>query len=182
MKILVEWMRVALAKGASLRHRFDSKYVASESGCWEWIAGKDTDGYGRFGVSSRLNKKANRVAFLLAHGPYDDQLSVLHRCDNPACVRPSHLFLGTQAENVRDMLLKGRRRSGPPETNPFRVSPPVGELNARAKLTAGDVAKIRIAYADGETQVSLAARFDVSQTTISRIVLRKRWSKSTEAA
>jgi len=99
----------------------------------------------------------------LTNGPIPDGMQVLHRCDNPPCCNPAHLFLGTQADNIADMIAK--RRGG-------AVS---GEAHYRAKLTADQVSAIRARYAAGETQVALAREFGVSQTNISRIVRGTTW-------
>jgi hypothetical protein len=87
----------------------------------------------------------------------------LHRCDNPRCVRPSHLFEGTQLENVVDRHSKGR--SGAPR----------GEQSGRARLTDAQVREIRAAYANGETQVSIAKRMGLYQGRVSAVVLRRSW-------
>lgn len=91
----------------------------------------------------------------------------MHSCDNPPCVNPAHLFLGTTQENAQDMVRKGRWANG------IRC----GELSHSAKLTLPQVEEIRGRYAAGERQVSLAADFGVRQTTISRIIRGDSWKK-----
>lgn len=83
--------------------RFWARVLPVESGCWEWQGYRDEYGYGRFDES-----KAHRFSYALTVGSPEGFL-VLHRCDNPACVRPDHLFLGTQLDNMRDMISKGRQ-------------------------------------------------------------------------
>lgn len=103
--------------------RFWAK-VEKSSGCWTWTGGKLSSGYGRI----RMNMKrvrAHRAAWRIAKGEIPTGMSVLHKCDNPACVNPDHLFLGTQQDNLKDMCAKGRGRSG---------SGP-GELNGNSKVT-----------------------------------------------
>lgn len=87
------------------------------AGCWEWSGLRSARGYGRFGHDSR---RAHRIAWELTFGPVPDGLLVCHTCDNPPCIRPEHLFLGTDADNARDMVAKGRGRYGP--LAPSRVS------------------------------------------------------------
>jgi hypothetical protein len=87
--------------------------------CWLWVVQPRRDGYSQMWLGSRY-VLAHRLSWALARGRFDQRLSVLHRCDNPRCVRPSHLFLGTQGDNMRDAARKGRTRSAPP-TPPERV-------------------------------------------------------------
>lgn len=75
--------------------------------CWPWLAGSCSAGYGTFRFNDRENS-SNRVAWMLSFGPIPDGLWVLHRCDNPPCCNPRHLFLGTCGDNVRDCIAKGR--------------------------------------------------------------------------
>jgi hypothetical protein len=130
--------------------------------CWGWTASKSHDGgYGKFRFNGR-KVAAHRFAWEIERGPIPDGdgyhgTCVLHRCDNKSCVRPSHLVLGTQHDNIIDMAAKGRRR------------PTNGEANPRAKLTQRDVLAIRAARAEGTTIVRLARQFGVSHQLISRI-------------
>jgi HNH endonuclease len=95
-----------------LQERFQSKYrVDSKSGCWIWTAGVDQNGYARISLAPHTNCPmglASRVSFQLYVGPIPKGLFVLHHCDNPRCVNPKHLFLGTQSDNMRDCVQKGR--------------------------------------------------------------------------
>ncbi len=114
--------------------RFTSKVKELDSGCWEWQATKNAQGYGRFSICVGHYQKwysAHRLAWEWANEPIPAGLCVLHRCDNPSCVNPSHLFLGTHKENALDRDQKRRRR------------PPAGEANGRAKLLEADVRAIR---------------------------------------
>lgn len=103
--------------------------------CWNWIASKNPKGYGKFGVggAGRGWTGAHRVSWEIHSGPIPDDKCVLHSCDNPACVNPNHLWLGTIQDNLRDCGDKGRRSGG-------RLS---GELNSHAKLKERDVLEIR---------------------------------------
>ena len=98
-------------------------------------------------------------------------MSVLHRCDNPACVRPEHLFLGTQLENIADRTRKGRSSHHAAKNTGHK-----GEAHYAAKLTEAGVREIRAAVAGGETGRSVAKRYGVSDVLVSYIVRRKAWS------
>jgi hypothetical protein len=108
---------------------------------------------------------AHRYSWELHFGPVPAGLQVCHHCDNRGCVRPDHLFLGTPADNTRDMCEKGRQG--------HRSSP--GEKNGFAKLTNDQVLEIRRRTANGETGTTLARELGVSNSAISGIVLRKSW-------
>lgn len=137
--------------------------VRDESSCWEWI-GTLKDGYGRTAKSER----AHRVSYELHHGPIPSGLFVCHRCDNRACVRPDHLFLGTNRDNVADMVAKGRQARG--------------SQNAATKLTAADVIEVRRRYASGEAKRALARRFGVDVKAICALLDGRTWAHVTEAA
>ena len=86
------------------------KRVERTPGCWLWTGYRRTTGYGRIGFRGRIDY-AHRVAWVVAKGEIPDGMCVLHKCDNPACVRPAHLWLGTQRENMIDKGRKGRSRN-----------------------------------------------------------------------
>jgi len=125
---------------------------AALTGCLEWQLGKSAKGYGIFYVPSRISHGAkdhannvHRVAYWLARGPFDDTLHVLHHCDNPACINPDHLFLGTNDDNVRDAILKGRRpyKLAPSDIRDIRASKDNGmTLARRYKVSSGYLYKI----------------------------------------
>lgn len=98
-------------KRRSLAERFWAK-VNKTDGCWLWTGCKDPKGYGYIGTGGRRGptKSAHRVSYELEHGEVPEGLHVLHDCDTPSCVRPSHLFAGTPLDNTRDMMRKGRAR------------------------------------------------------------------------
>jgi hypothetical protein len=145
--------------------------------------------------SVRISKRqtrtlhAHRLAYFLTFGPIPDGLWVLHHCDNPSCCRPDHLFLGTAADNVADMMAKGRNLSGMTvhperaakgERHGSRTKPEGirrGQSNGQSKLTDDDVREIRLLYAACKgSQLEIAARFGVNQTLVSAIVRRVRWT------
>ena len=146
--------------------RFWAKVARADGdACWQWTAGRFDTGYGAFTIERRT-MKAHRVSYELAYGPIPDGAFVCHRCDNPTCVRPDHLFLGTPLDNARDRDVKGRgadRR---------------GERAGAAKLTRLQVRRIRQLYASGRlSQAALAARFGISQGTVHVIVTGKCWTE-----
>lgn len=144
----------------SVEARFWSKVDRSggPNACWPWTAGRFASGYGAFTIGGRI-AKAHRVAFVLSVGEIGD-LRVCHRCDNPPCCNPSHLWLGTDGENQRDKREKGRGRGAP------------GESSGKAKLAWVDIETIR---SSPESKRSLALRFGVSVSQIYRIVSRENW-------
>lgn len=156
--------------------RFWSK-VDRSGDCWLWTGTIVSHGYGEFYASGQRHRP-HRIAWSLVHGPIPEGLVICHRCDNPACVNPEHLFAGTQADNMRDMVKKGRREyTGKAD---FRQRRPEmihkGIDNGNAKLTEEDVRLIRERYAAGNiTQAALAAEYGVHPTAISQIIRRVGW-------
>ncbi len=89
------------------QRRFLDKVLIGGRGCWYWTASVDHKGYGKFNIGGKT-KMAHQLAYIFWNGEYDHSLYVLHTCDTPGCVNPVHLYLGTQARNLHDMLLRGR--------------------------------------------------------------------------
>lgn len=141
-----------------------------ETNCWLWVGSIGLDGYGTFYYSSRY-KKAHAVSYILNIGPIPRYKHICHACDNRACVRPDHLWLGTPKENTQDMIAKGRARGG------AKVPLKGMEKESQAKLTDDDVRQIRRIY-DKKTfnQYALAQQFGVSQSLINGILKGKRWA------
>ena len=139
----------------TLEERFFAKVNKTET-CWLWTASKHPKGYGHFGGPQL---RAHRMSWVIHHGSIPEGLQVLHKCDNPSCVNPKHLFLGTNLDNMRDCAKKGRRINR-------------GTKNPRAKITEDDVRSIR---ADERRQVDIAKQYGLAQTTVSDIKLKNLW-------
>lgn len=140
--------------------RFWSK--ADKSGdCWIWQGRLTTSGYGQF-KADRKNWISSRVAYELTNGAIPPGLCVCHRCDNPLCVRPDHLWAGTNAENMDDLRRKGRAARG--------------ERNSSAKLTEPEVVEIKRLISEGVGQRILGERFGVGTSTIAHIATNRTWA------
>ncbi len=137
--------------------------------CIEWQGALSDNGYGRINVSGRYNR-VHRVVYELYHRPIPEGMYICHRCDNPRCCNPDHLFAGTPWQNSRDMLSKGRHKA-------FAQGEVAGGKNPRALLTDDDVVKIREQYANGNvTLKQLAKEYGVHFDTISKAINRVTWS------
>lgn len=144
---------------------------AYEDDCWYWQGYFHNTGYGKFFLrkNERPDRRsryvpAHRMAWEITHGAIPPGMFICHTCDNRACVRPEHLFLGTHADNMADMAAKRRGRSGTPR-----------------KLSAEDVAQIRARNESGESYRSLALKFGVSYPTVRSTCLRFRYKELADA-
>lgn len=146
--------------------------------CWEWTASVDHGGYGKVGTNSGKFWSAHRFSWELVYGPVPEGLKVCHKCDNRRCVRPDHLFLGTQAENLADMRAKHRHSCGAPHSAALRNRNTHGEHNPQARLTKGQVLQIR-ALKGTLTQEQLASNFGVSRGCVYGILSRRTWGHLT---
>lgn len=146
--------------GLTLAERFNA-YVVKGVGCWDWTSTKDVHGYGRLMIKAKP-VLAHRISWEVNCGPIPEGLHVLHRCDNPSCSNPEHLFLGTHQENVDDKMRKGRHRFGVHH----------GEAHGRAKLTADDVRQIR---SRDDTTAALAREYSVAEATMWAIRNNRTW-------
>lgn len=148
--------------------RFWSKVNVTEKvdDCWEWTASLQNKGYGQFQHGGRAGtmKIASRVSWEIAYGSIPKGVGVLHDCDNPKCVNPNHLFLGTQKRNMEDAVQKGRQAHG--------------ERSGAHKLTVAKVIEIRKRYNDGGiSQETLAQEMGVTRRTIGRVVSKSIWKE-----
>ena len=137
--------------------------------CWMWTGHREKrgTGYGHFSPARRSGGghsiRAHRFSYELTYGEIDDSMCVLHRCDNPPCCNPAHLFLGTHADNASDKVSKGRACRG--------------ETHGRRRLSAETVLEIRALYAAGGIcHREISERFTVSQGQVSNILSRKSWA------
>lgn len=149
--------------------RFEAGFVrAGDDECWLWKKSQNGHGYGYFHISGSSHKNtavrtsSNRAAWIIYKGAIPNGLHVLHKCDVRLCVNPRHLFLGTNLDNILDMLKKGRNN--------------YGERNYNARLTAQQVAEIRREYTGKRgQQVALGKKYGVYYGTIKEIVRGRNW-------
>lgn len=164
---------------APLEERFWAKVaVTKPDECWRWTAKTNNMGYGQ--IRTREGERhtfslAHRVAYELANGNLHPSDCVLHRCDNPICVNPAHLFLGTKADNVADMVAKGRAGFQVKPESYRGGKPPryIGEAHPRARLTEADVRRIR---ADPRGTRALAKEIGVSRDAVRAARLGRNWA------
>jgi hypothetical protein len=136
------------------------------SGCLLWLGHACKRGYGRIHVAGIGPKLAHRISYELAHGPVPDGLMLLHKCDNPSCINPQHLRVGTQAENVADMMAKGRENRDP---RPYHR----GASNPNAYLTEETIRKVLLSDL---AQAPAAEFFGISRAWVQRIRAREVWT------
>lgn len=139
-----------------------NRIAVLENGCHEWLGARNRRGYGNINVDGK-SLKAHRVAWELYLGTIPDGLCVLHKCDNPPCINPEHLFLGTRQDNIDDMFSKGRGHKA------------FGAGTNKTKLRDADIERIREACLFGAMQIHIAALYDTTQGTIGKIVRRETW-------
>lgn len=147
-----------------LQERFDRYHIPEpNTGCWLWLGATNNHGYGNVGVNYRT-VPAHRASWLVHNGEIPKGLHVCHRCDNPPCVNPGHLFLGTNEDNMRDMAQKGRSSHG--ERN-----------GGGGKLTAAQVEEIRRLFAEGRTGRDIAPAFGIDESTALRVGAGRIWGR-----
>lgn len=150
----------------SLEERLWEKVKKTDT-CWIWTGAKTKLGYGKIGGREWKNGwiGAHRAMWEIVNGEIPKGMVICHQCDNPSCVRPSHLFLGTREDNENDKIMKKRHL--------------FGERHNLAKLKLEQVIQIKDEYAIGNvTQYQLAGKYNVSQTEINRIINNKRWAST----
>lgn len=151
--------------------RFWSKVsvTPSNNDCWTWKGARNGNGYGNFRTAEfgRTTLSAHRVSYLIVNGEWPPNgMLVRHKCDNPICVNPHHLEYGTVADNMKDMVERGRQ--------PKRDQR--GENNGASKLTAANVDEIRSLITLGHSNAAIATRFGVTHSMISRIRRGRAWA------
>lgn len=146
------------------------------SGCLEWQGYLDKDGYGSMQAHGK-SERAHRLSWKIFNGEIPNKLYVCHKCDNPRCVSPDHLFLGTQKENVQDSINKQRRTTEASYRymKSKRKSYPIGQQHPLAKLTDQKVIEILALKVQKKTNQSIAKYFNVSISTIKDIFACKSW-------
>lgn len=140
-------------------------YQDKES-CWQWRGIQNSNGYGRFPLNDK-HRLAHKVSFEMFVSEIPDGLNVCHKCDNRLCVNPLHLWLGTQSQNLKDAVSKGRMNR--PNTD--------GENNGNRKLDWQQVRTIRQMVANGTPKYLAATAFKVSQSNIGDIVNNRTWKE-----
>lgn len=140
--------------------------IGSPNDCWEWKGRPGKNGYCKMSINGR-EEYIHRIVYQISIGPIPDGYDVCHKCDNRKCANPSHLFAGTRADNLHDMMRKGRDD----HTKNLKL-----ENHAMAKLTNDEVREIRRLYDHGERNLKkIGARFGVTNHAIYRIVHRLNW-------
>lgn len=139
------------------------KLTRKTEGCWYWTGSVDKNGYALLRIEGRIRRLA-RYLFQLESGvKLPESLHVLHDCDNPACIKIAHLFVGTHAENMADMAQKGR------------ANKPVGELNGRAVLTKDVVLRIREDAAAGLSHGALVEKYNAPRGAVYHVISGRSW-------
>lgn len=145
--------------------RFWSRVMkGNETECWKWTASAYGDGYGHFRLKG-CPSGAHRFSYYLKNGDFDRRLFVLHKCDNPRCVNPAHLFLGTSQDNIRDCVAKGRNR------------PPTGESSATAILNGTAVLEMRRLYRERKaSSIGIAKKFGIARQLAIKAIRGETWA------
>lgn len=149
------------------RIRFESKFVKKdEAQCWNWLAYKNKKGYGSIRYRDLGNIAAHRFSYLLYKEYFNQNNIVCHSCDNPSCVNPAHLWLGSHSDNMKDKIRKGRAKNPPPH---------LGVNHHKAKITPEIVREIRFLFSEGASQTSLCKLYLLHHATMNQICRNKTW-------
>lgn len=154
--------------GKSMQERFWEKVdICGEDECWEWLAYRDRKGYGKFRTGQTYMPTAHRISWMLCRGDIPEGILVCHTCDNRGCMNPSHLFLGTNTDNLQDMVRKGRSTRG----RVFHY----GETHPMARLSDKEVDEILLLYSSGDyTYMQLSTIYNVTFQHIGALITGKR--------
>lgn len=144
------------------KERISENVVINENGCWEWSRTRLPAGYGLLGSNYKMHY-THRLAYQLWNGPIGEKMYVCHKCDNPPCCNPEHLFIGTSQDNALDMVRKGRCQA------------PKGEAHWKSIMTVEKVIEIKRLIKQKVRGTELAEMFEVSQQVISDIKRGKTW-------
>jgi len=165
--------RLTILCQESVQARFWEKVeVRGADDCWDWQASRNRLGYGRFKYASYRGVSAHRAALIIHTGQDHADLCVLHSCDRPQCVNPAHLRWGTQLDNTRDKIERGRQRFGDH----------AGFKNPRCTLTPDELAEIvRLIDAHRLNNKQIAARFSITHAMVSKIRTGNAWQREVAA-
>ena len=154
-------------KGNNLEEKLRFNSIENENGCWIWQGGKTNFGYGTIGIGNNKTELVHRLAYKFWDGEVSSDLFVCHHCDQPLCVNPNHLFLGTNQDNIDDKMYKGRAYTGVHK----------GELNVRSSLTDKQVKELKYdLFKRNMKQVDLCEKFGVSRDVVSSIFRGRTWT------
>jgi hypothetical protein len=160
---------------------WDHTRVSTPDKCWEWLGSKTTGGYGEIRIG-RIIIYAHRIAYVIKNGSIPEGLCICHKCDNPSCVNPDHLFAGTHKDNIQDMLMKGRRKGRGKSKRPAvkvaktrRPRPPRRPDSHAKKLTISSVLEIRASYIPRKNSKELADKYGISVVAVRDAAKGRSW-------
>jgi len=162
---------------ANAIERFFASVDKSEE-CWIWRGNKNQRGYGLFHLRD-INVSAHRVSWRIVHGDIPEGLYICHRCDNPSCVNPDHLFPGTPLENAQDMVRKGRHAHPNPSKDyrpKYQKNYMRGSEHVHSKLNESLVWDMRIRHVQGERYADIARSIGIRETTCRQAIVGERWA------